>query len=138
MTLLQAASDFGHGKRGRARSSLRAWLEEAEEHGLSVPRVTYQFEEKVGTLTFQLGYSLSYGLGVLNPGKDFKLGLGASTIPHSESKLTTRFTSREDEKAGEEATRYYIFGAALRSDATGPAIGSGSRRRSSPASSARR
>ncbi len=113
LTLLQAASDFGHGKRGRARSSLRAWLEEAEEHGLSVPRVTYQFEEKVGTLTFQLGYSLSYGLGVLNPGKDFKLGLGASTIPHSESKLTTRFTSREDEKAGEEATRYYIFGAAL-------------------------
>lgn len=113
LTLLQAASDFSHGKRGRARSSLRAWLKDAEEHGLSVPRVTYQFEEKVGTLTFQLGYSLSYGLGVLNAGKDFKVGLGASTLPHSESKLTTTFASRDDEKASEEATRYYVFGAAL-------------------------
>lgn len=113
LTLLQAASDFSHGKRGRARSSLRAWLQDAEEHGLSVPRVTYQFEEKVGTLTFQLGYSLSYGLGVLNAGKDFKLGLGASTTPHSESKLTTSFASHDNDKANQEATRYYVYGAAL-------------------------
>jgi hypothetical protein len=115
LAVMQAIHDFGGGQRRRAREALDKVLDDAEERGLGVPRIVYQYQEKTATKVFQLSFDLSYANGILLGANSFQVGLGFRSPGEPGGSLTATLAPRESAKAGEDAARYYVYTAALAS-----------------------
>ena len=111
LSVMGAVRDFAGGRRAEARAALDRILDDADARGLSVPRMTYRYEEKTATRVFALNFDISYGAGLLEGPNSFQVGLGLRTPSEPEGALSVRLAS--DAKAGEETARYYVHAAAL-------------------------
>ena len=112
LSVMGAVRDFSAGRRTEARAALDRVLEDADARGLSVPRMTYKYEEKTSTRVFALTFDISYGAGLLEGPNTFQVGLGLRTPGVPEGALSVSASS-DPARAGEEAARYYVHAAAL-------------------------
>jgi hypothetical protein len=110
---MSAVRGFASGGRAEARAALDALLDKAERRGLSVPKITYRYEEKTESKVLALSLDVSYGAGFLEGSNSLQLGLGIRSRGEPEGKMITAFAPAAAPEAGEEAARTYVHLAAL-------------------------
>src|SRR5262249_15247812 len=76
LSVMAAIRDFAAGRVREARATLDALLAGAEARGLSVPSVTYRYEEKTATKVLSVTLGVSTGAGLLDGASSFALGFG--------------------------------------------------------------
>ncbi len=111
VSVMGAVAQFGEGKRKEARAALSGVLARADEGGLVVPKISYQYAEKHDKKLFTLSFGLTYGLGFVEGGNTFQIGLGLSSIAERSAKLTVSAASPEE--TAPETARFYVRTAAL-------------------------
>lgn len=109
--VMGAVGQFAEGKRKEARAALRGVLDRADADGFVVPKISYQYAEKHEKKLFTLSFGLTYGLGFVEGGNTFQIGLGMSSIAERSAKLTVSAASPEE--TAPETARYYVRAAAL-------------------------
>lgn len=110
LAVMEAVRAFASGKRAEARAALDRVLEDADAKGLSVPRMTYRYEEKTATRIFQLTFNISYGAGLLEGPNTFQVGFGLKTPGEPGGSMTA---SLSPDGGADEAARYYVHAAAI-------------------------
>ncbi|AKT40040.1 uncharacterized protein CMC5_041930 [Chondromyces crocatus] len=113
MSVLEAGHAFSQGRHAEARKTLDGVLDHAEQRGLTVPRITYRYDEKTATRVLSLSFKISYGSGLLENGNAFQLGLGLRTPAKPEGTLSVQIEPDGGDTATEDTASYYVHLAAL-------------------------
>lgn len=116
LSVIGSVGQFRSGRRDDARRALDGVLNHAEERGLRVPNVGFNYEEKTASRVFQLSISLSYGGGgFVNNANTFQLGLGARSPGEPGGSLNIVEASADSQESIDQTARYYVHVAALAS-----------------------
>lgn len=113
MAILQALGDYAAGARDQARAALRRSLDAAERDGLSVPALTYEYAEQVGTRRLQLKLDLNFGGSLAQAGNVGQLSVGVSSLTGATRELRHDFQPERRADSDERALRLYVHAAAL-------------------------
>ncbi len=101
------------GKRDDARATLDSLLDSIESKGLSVPKMTYKYEEKTETKILSVSLGISYGGGLLNGSNSFQIGLGIKSKGEPGGAMSATLSSSDGAEAASDSARFYVHASAL-------------------------
>lgn len=103
------------GKRDEARAALDTLLDKVEANGLSIPKMTYKYEERTETKVLSVSLGISYGGGLLSGSNSFQIGLGIKSKGEPGGAMTAVLSPSDSAAGTEESARFYVHAAALSS-----------------------